>query len=44
MTPQVAILLGMVSDFITDPFSWLGFVALIVSKSTEGVRYRNLLM
>ena len=44
MTPQVATLLGMITDFITSPFAWLGFIAFVVSKRPKAARYRKLLM
>jgi hypothetical protein len=42
---MIAVLLGMVADFITDPFSWLGFAALIVSKKwSRAAPYRRVLL
>jgi len=41
---DVAVPLGMTADFITDPFSWLGFGAFIVSRRPKAARPRRLLL
>lgn len=37
----IALFLGAILDFLTDPLAWVGIAALVASRRPKAVRYRR---